>query len=223
MTERLAPTIAVVDDDDDSLMLAAAVLTGAGLRVITDDGAPGVAGRLVDPMPSLILLDLHLEGRTAENVLAELRQQERLRGVPILGFTAALPGDPLLERVQPYLAGHVRKPIDPGELSTAIAHALGPDRTTLPRAEPPDPAIADAHRRFRDGLSARIDRIEDALADADTDRLVHEIHQLRGAAAGFGFNDIAQAAASAETALRARIVDAAAAVARLIAVARAWD
>lgn len=198
--ERESPAIAVVDDDPDCLLLARAFLNAAGFRVLTDDGAPGLAGRLLAHTPALLLLDLHLEGRDADDVLRELHDAETLRSVPVLGCTGARFDDPVLRRVAPVLAGIVHKPLDPTLLVLAVRRALG--------FEPPpalpidDPDIAALRNRFLDGLPLRLARIQDAAAQGDRESLIHEVHRLRGAAAGFGFAELAALSGNLERQLR---------------------
>lgn len=220
MPDTPVPTVTVVDDDPDSLWLAAVVLTGAGVRVLTDDGSPGLAARLAGDPPDVILLDLHLEARDADEAIREIRGQERLRSTPILGFTGARSGDPLLERVRPALAGRVRKPLDPTELTTAVRRALGEPARSGGTPAPRDPAIDSLRDRFIAGLAGRVERIEAAAAASERNTLILEVHRLRGAAGGYGFGDLAGAAEAAEQALREDAIDAAEAVARLITAAR---
>jgi signal transduction histidine kinase/CheY-like chemotaxis protein len=70
-------------------------------------------------------------------------------------------------------------------------------------ADDEDDYLAPLRARFRDGLSARLDAMEEALAAADADALQREVHKLRGAAGGYGFERLAGAAGVAEDALRA--------------------
>ncbi|HST62770.1 MAG TPA: Hpt domain-containing protein, partial [Longimicrobium sp.] len=56
---------------------------------------------------------------------------------------------------------------------------------------------------FRAGLVGRLRDIERAAEDgADRETLTRELHKLRGAAAGYGFDALSEAAADAEDALR---------------------
>lgn len=220
MPEPTTPTVAVVDDDEDSLWLAAVVLTGAGLRVLTDDGSTGLAERLEADPPDLILLDLHLAGRDADDAIREIRRRDGLRATPILGFTGALPGDPLLDRLGPALAGRVRKPLDPTELTSAVRRALGAAATPLRAVPEPDPVLTGMRQRFLRGLGDRIARIEAARAAGESNALVLEVHRMRGAAGGFGFAELAAAAEAAERALRAGAPDAPATLDRLFVTAR---
>ncbi|HUG91302.1 MAG TPA: response regulator, partial [Planctomycetaceae bacterium] len=132
-------TIAVVDDDPDTLLLAAAVLTAAGHRVITDDGSRGLADRLANATPDLVLLDLQLEGRDGEDALHEIRADDRLNRVRIMGFSASLPGDPQLARIRNRLVGHIAKPVDPAAPASAVQRAFTAAAEPIVATPPPDP------------------------------------------------------------------------------------
>jgi two-component system, sensor histidine kinase LadS len=209
-------TIAIVDDDPDTLLLAAAVLAAAGHRVITDDGSRGLADRLASAPPDLVLLDLQLEGRNGEDALHEIRADDRLDRVRIMGFSAALPGDPQLARIRNRLVGHIAKPVDPAALASAVQRAFSTAPEPVPTTAPPDPDLEALRQQFLDGLPARADRIIQALANNNTDQLVLEIHRLRGAAGAYGLHDLAGSAANAEHLLQTDDADAPPALARLI-------
>ena len=71
------------------------------------------------------------------------------------------------------------------------------------RAAEEDDFLAPLRARFRAGLAGRLRDIESAAAHgADRDTLIRELHKLRGAAAGYGFDALSEAAADAEDALR---------------------
>jgi two-component system response regulator GlrR len=213
--EQPAATIAVVDDDPDSLLLAEAILSAAGHRVITDSGTPGLGVRLRGSAPDLILLDLHLEDRDGDAALREIRAEELLRAVRVVGLTGALPGDPVLPRVQSELAGLITKPLHAEALTQVIQRCLSAASSGI------DAHVAGLRQHFLEGLTVRLKRMEQALSHDDLETLVLEVHKLRGAAGGFAYNDIAAAAAVAETALRGARPDALASVALLIEAVRA--
>jgi CheY-like chemotaxis protein/HPt (histidine-containing phosphotransfer) domain-containing protein len=198
-------TIGVVDDDADIRAFARAVLQRAGYRALTDDGAPGLGERMGPERPALVLLDLNLAGRDGVEALAELRAVPELDATPVLAFTAGAMADPN----PPGFAGRVTKPVEPDALVAAVDDAL--------EARPAPAASADAEQevdaddflaplraRFRAGLAGRLRDIEAAAAHAgDRQTLLRELHKLRGAAAGYGFDALSEAAADAEEALRA--------------------
>lgn len=223
-----ARTIAVIDDDPDTLLLAAASLAAAGHRVITDDGSPGIGNRLADAHPDLILLELHLRDRDGEDALHEIRAEHRLALTPVLGFTAALPGDPTLTRLEHRLAGRIPKPLDPTALANAVERALGdapPGGSEAERgaAATADPDLEALHHRFLAGLGDRAERISEAAARQDVHALIAEIHHLRADAGGWNLGDLAAEAANAEHLLRTADPDAPDAISRLLASIRQYQ
>jgi CheY-like chemotaxis protein/anti-sigma regulatory factor (Ser/Thr protein kinase) len=199
---RRTETVAVVDDDGDIRAFAQAVLRHAGYRAVTDAGTPGVGERLVGERPALVLLDLNLAGRAGVEALAELRAVPELDRSVVLAFTAGAMSDPN----PPGFNGRVSKPVEPDALVAVVDAALEarpaahvPDR----EHEEEDDFLAPLRARFRAGLAGRLHDIQRAAADgADRETLTRELHKLRGAAAGYGFDALSEAAADAEDALR---------------------
>jgi CheY-like chemotaxis protein/HPt (histidine-containing phosphotransfer) domain-containing protein len=195
-------TVAVVDDDADIRAFAQAVLRRAGYRTAADDGVPGVGERLARARPELVLLDLNLAGRSGVQALAELRAVPELDRAPVLAFTAAAPAEP----DPPGFAGRVCKPVEPDALVAAVDAALEARPAPVPDREhdaDEDDFLAPLRARFRAGLAGRLRDIEAAAGDGgDGETLLRELHKLRGAAAGYGFDGLADAAADAEEALR---------------------
>ena len=117
--------VAVVDDNADSRLLVDAIL---GDRYEVRAYASGVEAlaAFAERVPDVVLLDISVPGMSGPELLARMRADERLRGVPAIALTAhAMAG-----AREHYLAagfdGYVAKPIvDEGHLLRAIARALG--------------------------------------------------------------------------------------------------
>jgi CheY-like chemotaxis protein/anti-sigma regulatory factor (Ser/Thr protein kinase) len=193
-------TVAVVDDDADIRAFAEAVLRHAGYRAVADDGAPGVGERLLAARPALVLLDLNLAGRAGVEALAELRAVPELDAATVLAFTAWTTSEPN----PPGFDGRVSKPVEPDALVAAVDAALEARPAAVPDREPEeDDFLAPLRARFRAGLAGRLRDIQAAAADGgDRETLLRELHKLRGAAAGYGFDALSEAAADAEEAVR---------------------
>lgn len=192
-TER----VAVVEDDADLRGYTRAVLEHAGYRVSEDAGSAGVAARLAAAEPALVLLDLHLDGRPGTEVLSEMRREGSLATVPVLAFTAGALADPDAEG----FSGRIDKPVEPEALVAAVDAALE-DAAARGAAPAPDDFLAPLRARFRAGLEARADAITAARGAGDDEALGRELHKLRGAAGGYGFDALSAAAAEAQAALR---------------------
>ena len=61
-----------------------------------------------------------------------------------------------------------------------------------------DPEFADLIELFIDGLSEKVVAIEQAVSTSDVDAIRTTAHQLKGAAGGYGFSIITEAAAALE-------------------------
>jgi CheY-like chemotaxis protein/anti-sigma regulatory factor (Ser/Thr protein kinase)/HPt (histidine-containing phosphotransfer) domain-containing protein len=195
-------TVAVVDDDADIRAFAQAVLRRAGYRPVADDGAPGVGDRLMPERPALVLLDLNLAGRGGVEALAEIRAVPELDAATVLAFTAWTTSEPN----PPGFDGRVTKPVEPDALVEAVDGALESRparRVPGGDGEAEDDFLAPLRARFRAGLAGRLRDIQAAAgAHGEGDTLLRELHKLRGAAAGYGFDALSEAAADAEEALR---------------------
>jgi CheY-like chemotaxis protein len=72
------------------------------------------------PRPALILLDLNLPGTDGREILAEIKQCEGLRSIPVVVLTTSVAERDI---VSCYVAGansYIQKPIDFGEFTDAI-------------------------------------------------------------------------------------------------------
>src|SRR3989442_679770 len=82
------PTVLVCDNEEVLRNLVRATLDGNGYSLVEardGDEALDVARRV---RPDLILLDMMMPGRTGLEVLAELRKDPELRGIPVVMLTA---------------------------------------------------------------------------------------------------------------------------------------
>ena len=96
-----ATAILVAEDDAQHALLIRAAFAAAHFAnpvVVVDDGDQAVAylkgeGAYADrerhPRPVLVLLDLHMPGRSGLEVLAWLRAQPNLRQLPVIVLTAS--------------------------------------------------------------------------------------------------------------------------------------
>ena len=124
----MKPKIAVVEDNPDNRLLVQALLEDDYEIAEYETGVQAVAG-LGDDVPDLVLLDISLPEMDGTEVLAWIRQDARVRHVPVIALTAhAMAGD----REKFLAAGfdeYVTKPIvDEDVLLGAIARCLDSTR-----------------------------------------------------------------------------------------------
>jgi CheY-like chemotaxis protein/HPt (histidine-containing phosphotransfer) domain-containing protein len=86
-------TIAVVEDNPDNRLLVRVILDPFYQVVEYETGFAALDG-LRQSLPDLVLLDVSLPGMDGTEVLRQIRNDEKLRGLPVLALTAhAMAGD----------------------------------------------------------------------------------------------------------------------------------
>lgn len=120
--------ILVVDDDAPICELVATVLTEEGYRVLTaSDGHTALAALAGAPEPpALIVLDLMLPQLTGVEVYRLLRQHPLWATIPVIVWTAIVPGGELQATLE---GAHIlRKPASIEVLLQAIEQLTGRSR-----------------------------------------------------------------------------------------------
>ena len=85
--------IAVIEDNPDNRLLVEAILDELYDLDEYEDGMVGLEG-LRSQIPDLVLLDISLPGMDGVDVLAAIRSDEALAGLPVIALTAhAMAGD----------------------------------------------------------------------------------------------------------------------------------
>ncbi len=113
--------IVIIEDNAQSSRLAARLLQRAGYEVlVADDGEMGLT-TVLGSHPDLVLIDLGLPDIDGQTVVAMLRQQDTLKDIPMIAFTA-WPEARAREMARAYgCDGVITKPID----TRAFAQQVG--------------------------------------------------------------------------------------------------
>jgi two-component system, OmpR family, phosphate regulon response regulator PhoB len=120
--------ILVVEDDPLARDLLANVLTDEGYDVMAAENGEQALATLGTVWPALITLDLDLPGIAGDLILAELRQRDETRTLPVVVVSAK---HPIPRDVRELAQAVVPKPFDIDELLSVIhGFVLPPDRGT---------------------------------------------------------------------------------------------
>jgi PAS domain S-box-containing protein len=126
--------VMVVDDDLDGLELARVVLTGAGAEVRAFPSSAAMRAALPGWAPDAFVLDIEMPGEDGYALVRSLRSAGT--SAPAIALTAYGGGE---DRKRALAAGfdrHLAKPIDPRELTLALAGLVGQKPPSGPGRSP---------------------------------------------------------------------------------------
>jgi len=154
-------TVLVVDDEAPVRGLLAALLRPRGYLVETAASAEEAYERLKTLRPDVILLDLHLPGRSGQDVLAELRADPLTRLLPIIMITGGATDEERLHAMAEGVTDFVAKPFASEELLVRVKSLVQLKRFTdaLEHAEDVIVALArmiDARNAYTARHSERV-------------------------------------------------------------------
>jgi PAS domain S-box-containing protein len=198
--------VLVVDDGETNRDLIELVLSNAGANVIcVAHGQQGLLAVTQHPI-DLILMDLQMPVMDGHTATQRLRTQGFTQ--PIIALTAhAMRGD--MERcLSSGFSGYLSKPIDidllihtvkdslsvlshaPNTTSASIDSLPPQNRegTRIKSSLPDRPEFRRIVSSFVDGLSNRLDALQQAMADEDLDGVAEWAHWLKGAGGTVGFD-----------------------------------
>ena len=117
---EMALEVFLVEDSPGDVRLTRDALIGANPRVtvsVATDGAEAMAflrheGEFADsPEPDLILLDLNLPKMDGRQVLAEIKEDERLRSIPTIVLTTSAAEADIVKSYQLQANAYLSKPV----------------------------------------------------------------------------------------------------------------
>jgi putative two-component system response regulator len=120
MLEDSSGSVLVVDDEAQIRGLLVALLKPQGYLVQTAASAEEAQERLKTLRPDVILLDLHLPGKSGQDVLAQLRADPVTRLLPIIMVTGEATGEDRLRAIAGGVTDFVAKPFASEELLVRV-------------------------------------------------------------------------------------------------------
>jgi CheY-like chemotaxis protein len=121
--------ILLVEDNPGDVRLARESLKDAKVRNnvhVVQDGVEAIAfvrkqGKYADvPRPDLILLDLNLPKKDGREVLAELKEDDALRRIPVVILTVSKAEEDILKSYNLHANCYITKPIDLGQFIKVV-------------------------------------------------------------------------------------------------------
>jgi CheY-like chemotaxis protein len=121
-------TVLVVDDDPDARAYLSTVLQDNGFTATTaDDGTQAIAA-LEQQVPDLVTLDISMPEKSGVAVYRKLKEDERLKGVPVIivtGISDDFERFISSRRQVPPPEGYISKPVDAEEFLRTVKDLIG--------------------------------------------------------------------------------------------------
>ena len=225
-------TVLVAEDNPVNQKLIRFMLDNLGVSVITVDDGRKAYDLLATTPVDLVLMDCQMpewDGLTASRALRERESAENRRRLPIVALTAnAMVGYDAVCR-EAGMDDYLTKPIREEELVAALARQLpgraletrdaaaaAPEPEPLPTAQGFDAAklrrvcrndeaqVREMLSLFVSSTESLLSELAQALARRDASLTARQAHQIKGAAAYIGAEDVARLASEAETQAKAQ-------------------
>jgi CheY-like chemotaxis protein len=116
-------TLLVVDDVLSNLEMVENLLSSSGLGILTADNGETALEILNHTVPDVILLDLRMPGMDGFEVARRIKENHRLKHVPVLAFTASVFSTEKLEESELF-DGFILKPVSYAELTHSLKKFL---------------------------------------------------------------------------------------------------
>jgi CheY-like chemotaxis protein len=117
--------VLVVDDDPDACELMVRLLMDAGARAESANSVDEALMKLRCEDFDVLLSDIGMPGRDGYELIREVRRCETsVRGIPAIAVTAFVRMEDRARAIEAGYNRHLSKPIDPGELMSALSSLL---------------------------------------------------------------------------------------------------
>ena len=189
--------VMVVDDEPDIVELLLLMLDGTDYDVITASGGNDCLEKLKHDVPDLILLDLIMPDLDGWGVLNNIRQDERLKSIPVVILTAKQLTADVAQKKAPHITEYLVKPVTKEGLISVIeditsySKKLG-DFIAAARKAGVDPEMIDkyvqlnqqtsTYKRLHTSLSQIYTkkRLEEEGSAGNTMRSIERVIDLKG-------------------------------------------
>ena len=128
-----AKKVLIVDDDPDAVDITGAMLSEfeGVVTISANDGESGLR-QAREAKPDLIILDVHMQGKSGFDVFHELKRDESTKDIPVIMLTAVEEKTGMAfsaEEMEEYLgskpACYIEKPVKAETLQGAVSKLLG--------------------------------------------------------------------------------------------------
>jgi CheY-like chemotaxis protein len=127
-------TVLIVDDDFRNIFALTALLERGKLNVVAAESGPAALAMLDQgPKIDIVLMDIMMPAMNGYETMAAIRKRPAYAELPIIAVTGKVVGSERERCIAAGASGYISKPVDTGELLTALRQWL----PTTPPSQPP--------------------------------------------------------------------------------------
>jgi DNA-binding response OmpR family regulator len=118
------PRILIVEDDQDLLRMMQRMLTSIAEVITASDGEQALKTLSSGPVPDLLITDWMMPRKDGLTLVKEMKQQERLKRVPVVILTAKTSPRDVIAGINSGARHYLTKPFKPDELIAKVKKVL---------------------------------------------------------------------------------------------------
>ena len=116
--------IFIIEDNSLNLKLFTDLLTIRNYGVVSSSDGSDLTNRVLYELPDLILMDIHLKGRSGIDLIYELKNNDKVKNIPIIAVTALTLSKDIASIMEAGCAKYLPKPVAMVDFYSAIEEFL---------------------------------------------------------------------------------------------------
>ncbi|WP_440054694.1 tetratricopeptide repeat protein [Pseudoalteromonas sp. T1lg65] len=190
--------VLLVEDHPDNRQLFTRMLERLGVKVLAVDNGAAAVERCLSDFPDLVLMDIQMPKMDGVEALRIIR--EAGYDGPVYALTANVLAHEIKKYMDAGFTGHIGKPVNSQELRSILVKHLYMDH--MQHEEKLHIDMSDLKLSFASTFEQERYALIDAWQVKDWQKLQDICHKLAGAAALFGYQDLASVTKALEKALK---------------------
>ena len=195
----------VVDDNDINLEIAKNLLRQLGVSVVVSQTAKDICDAVDNLRPDIIFMDIHMPEVDGFQAAKQLHDCQYLNESPIIALTANAEISSQQEYLHSSMQGYINKPVTIEELEKILVKHVKLQRKFFDEAFALQQMMGEA--TFLENMMVKfLEMCEKYIAqlksNLETKEMILLSHSVKGASAGLGFEQLAEAAKQLEAELK---------------------
>ena len=192
-------SILIVEDNQMNVQLVRVLLAGEGYDLRTAFDADEALNVLATFKPGLVLMDIHLPGKSGLELTRQLRANPEMSSISIVALTGYGRKDDEQSCLNAGCDGYIAKPINTSTFPATIRSIIEKKSRAVPKAQGDfRDLLRDLRNEFITEASAEVAELLSAEFQADRSRLLRALHRWAGVAGTLGMPGVTDQARKTE-------------------------